>query len=105
MVLTVAFIFGFEFGPGPIVWLYLSEICNNQATSVNTVVNWTWTLIISISTPLLFRAMNGYVWLLYGCTSIIGLLYICKFMKETRGVPKDAQKRLYNKGGEYDAIR
>lgn len=29
MVLTVAFIFGFEFGPGPIVWLYLSEICNN----------------------------------------------------------------------------
>ena len=28
-VLVVAFIFGFEFGPGPIVWLYLSEICND----------------------------------------------------------------------------
>ena len=34
-VLTIAFIFGFEFGPGPIVWLYLSEICDDKATSVD----------------------------------------------------------------------
>ena len=58
-VLTVIFIFGFEFGPGPIVWIYLSEICNDKATSVNTVVNWFWTLVVSISTPLLFNARGG----------------------------------------------
>jgi len=57
MVLTVTFIFAFEFGPGPIVWLYISEICNDSATSVNTVVNWLWTLAMSISTLFIFNAI------------------------------------------------
>lgn len=26
---TIAFICMFEFGPGPIAWLYISEVCNN----------------------------------------------------------------------------
>jgi len=52
-ILVIAFIIGFEFGPGPIVWLYLSEICNDKATSVNTVMNWFWTLVISFITPVL----------------------------------------------------
>lgn len=75
IVLTVFFIFGFEFGPGPIVWLYLSEICNNKATSVNTVVNWTWTLIISLTTPIIFKHIEGYTWLIFACTAILGLIY------------------------------
>ena len=108
MVLTVAFIFGFEFGPGPICWLYLSEICNNKATSVNTVVNWFWTLVISISTPFLFDAMNGYVWLMFGITAVLGLAYIVLVMKETRGMPKEKVKRLYYKDSgdskTYDPI-
>ena len=57
ILLTVAFICGFEFGPGPILWLYLSEVCNNKATSVNTVVNWVWTLAISLATPIVFKAI------------------------------------------------
>ena len=89
MALTVAFIFGFEFGPGPVVWLYLSEVCNGTATSLNTVVNWIWTLIVSITTPLLFNAIEGYTWLIFGCTGVIGLIYVFLFMKETKGVPKD----------------
>ena len=107
MVLTVAFIFGFEFGPGPIVWLYLSEVCSNKATSVNTVVNWIWTLIVSTSTPFLFKAIEGYTWLIFGCTAIVGLIYIMLFMKETRGVSKERVKRLYHKGDadvHYDPI-
>ena len=96
-VLTVIFIFGFEFGPGPIVWIYLSEICNDKATSVNTVVNWFWTLVVSISTTLLFNALDGWIWLLFGCISTLGFIYVLLFMKETKGVSKDAVKRLYHK--------
>ena len=95
MVLTVAFILGFEFGPGPITWLYLSEICSNKATSANTVVNWIWTLVVSISTPLLFDAIQGYVWLIFGITLLIGQAYIMLFMKETMGLSKEKVKRLY----------
>lgn len=28
-ILVIGFICAFEFGPGPIVWLYNSEICND----------------------------------------------------------------------------
>ena len=95
MALTVAFICGFEFGPGPIVWLYQSEICNNSATSVNTVVNWMWTLNASIVVLPLFTALEGYLWLLYAILSTFGLFYMMKYMKETRGVSKDKLKSLY----------
>ena len=33
-VLIIAFIFAFEFGPGPIAWLYISEVCNDKALSL-----------------------------------------------------------------------
>ena len=38
--MTIAFIFAFEFGPGPVVWLYLSEICSDKACSVNFGIEW-----------------------------------------------------------------
>ena len=109
MVLLITFIFAFEFGPGPVVWLYLSEVCNDKATSVNTVVNWIWTLLVgAVLPPILNKAMDGYVWLMFGSFSVIGFIYIAMFMKETRGVPKDKLKSLYYKNAqtaEYDQIR
>ena len=106
-ILVIAFIVAFEFGPGPIVWLYVSEICNDKATSVNTVVNWIWTLFMSIMTLYLNEWLKGYIWFLFGITATIGFFYIMIFMKETRGVPQDRLKRLYNKNGGdqvYDPI-
>ena len=88
-ILAVAFIFAFEFGPGPIVWLYISEICNDKATSVNTVVNWIWTLFMSIMTLYLSQWLKGYLWLLFGATSTVGFIYLTLFMKETKGLSKD----------------
>lgn len=106
-ILVIAFICAFEFGPGPIVWLYNSEICNDKATSVNTVINWIWTLFMSIMTPYLSQWLDGYIWLLFGITATLGFFYILIVMKETRGVPQDKLKRLYQKdSGEqvYDPI-
>ena len=87
----------FEIGPGPILWLYLAETCNNKAMSVNTVVCWVWTLVVSIVTPLLFKAIAGYTWLLFASTSSIGLFYITMRMKETKGVPKEQLSKLYDR--------
>lgn len=64
---------------------------------MNTVVNWAWTLIVSISTPLLVKALNGYVWMLFGITCTLGFLYVLLMMKETKGVSKEKVKRLYYK--------
>lgn len=64
---------------------------------MNTVVNWFWTLVVSLVTPYMFDGIQGYTWLVFACTGIIGFIYIFTFMKETKGVPKDRVKRLYNK--------
>ena len=106
-ILVIGFIVAFEFGPGPIVWLYISEVCNDKATSVNTVVNWFWTLFMSIMTLYLNNWLGGYIWFLFGITATIGFFYIMIFMKETRGLPQDKLKQLYLKGGNsqsYDPI-
>ena len=97
IALTVVFCFGFQCGPGPIVWLYLSEICNNSATSVNTVVNWGWMCYVSITTPIIANVLGGWMWLMFMCTSFIGLIYLYLVMKETRGLPKEQLKTLYYK--------
>ena len=95
ITMTVFFIIGFDIGPGPILWLYMSEICNNKATSVNTLVQWLWSLSVSLATPVIFEAIEGYLWLVYCIASTIGLIYMFIFMKETRNIPKDKVKRLY----------
>merc|ERR1712051_580505 len=76
LAMTILFICAFEFGPGPIVWLYISEICNDKATSVGTVMNWFWTLTVSTLSPFLINdwLTEGKTWLLFVGLSIIGLL-------------------------------
>ena len=63
---VVAFCFFFEFGPGPIVWLYISEICNDKATSVNTFINWVFTLTVSLTANTLLTSWpKDYTWILF----------------------------------------
>ena len=39
LIMIICFVCVFEFGPGPVVWLYISEICNDKSASVATTVN------------------------------------------------------------------
>ena len=106
IALTVIFLFGFQTGPGPIVWLYISEICNDQATSVDTVVNWTWTLIISVTVLPLNNSLHNYTWLLFCLTNILGFIYVVIFMEEAMGLSKEQAKSLYYKNAsEYSQVR
>lgn len=70
LVMVVVFVCAFEFGPGPIVWLYISEICNDQATSVGIFINWVFTLSISLLAPFLLDDwLKSYTWILFAVTS------------------------------------
>ena len=48
---TMAFICFFEFSSGPITWLYMSEIMQDRAVSIATVLNWVVNIGISLSIP------------------------------------------------------
>ena len=91
------FIVGFEIGSGPVVFLYISETSNNTATTINTVVQWIWTLVVAIITPPISNACGGWQWLLYAVLSAIGFVYFLIEMKETRMVSKQEVMRLYYK--------
>ena len=96
---VVAFVFFFEFGPGPIVWLYISEICNDKATSVNTFINWVFTLTVSLGTNTLLTTWpKDFTWMLFAIISLVGLVFQLVFMKETRGLSEEQVKRLYRPG-------
>lgn len=98
LVFSTLFICFFEFGPGPIVWFHISEICNDKATSVGTVVNWLWTLVMAIFTSFFLNDwFHETTWLIFFGFSVLGLLFILFFMKETRGLSEDEVKRLYTK--------
>ena len=97
-VFAIGFFVSFANGPGCILWLYMAEICNDKATSVNTVVNWMWQIFMSIMTLYFNEWLKGYIWLLFGSLCTIGFFYILIFMKETRGVPQDQLRQLYSKG-------
>ena len=72
LVMVVVFVCAFEFGPGPIVWLYISEICNDQATSVGIFINWVFTLMISLLAPFLLQDwLYSYTWILFAFTSTV----------------------------------
>ena len=87
---VVAFVLFFEFGPGPIVWLYISEICNDKATSVNTFINWVFTLAVSLGTNTLLTTWpKDFTWMLFAIISLFGLVFLIVFMKETRGLSEE----------------
>ena len=72
LIMVVAFVCAFEFGPGPIVWLYISEICNDKATSVGTMINWFFTLLMSLLSPYLLEDWtHSGTWLIFAGTSIV----------------------------------
>lgn len=101
---SILFVIMFEFGHGNITWLYMSEVCNNKATSVGTVMNAFWTLTVSLVTP--FGLQDGGeksrwqaadLWLVWATISFAGLLFLCLFMKETKGLSEKEVKRVYVK--------
>ena len=81
--MVIIFVCAFEFGPGPIVWLYISEICNDAGASAATSVNWVGTLIISIITPyMLDDWFYGYTWPILAVISgfVSSLTQLTKFL-------------------------
>lgn len=107
LVMTLLFVAAFEFGPGPIVWMYMSEIMNDKGVSIGTLLNWTFTLIIGLVTPALFNGMSpGTPFIMFGVFCGLGTIFVYFFMKETKGLSEKEVKMLYRTDrdilGEYE---
>lgn len=89
IILVLAFISLFEFGPGPITWLYMSEIMQDKAVSIATVVNWMVNLLVSATIPAIIKGIGedniGWIFIVCGGLTAVGFLFMACFMEETRG--------------------
>lgn len=95
LAMTMLFVMAFEFGPGPVVWIYMSEIMNDKGVSIGTFLSWTFTLIIGLIVPSLMNSIHGYTFILFGCISTLSTVFIYFFMKETKGLTEEQVKHLY----------
>jgi len=110
VIMVMLFISFFEFSSGPITWLYMSEIMQDKAVSIATVLNWLVNLGISAGTVPLLNAIGysdenstaiGYVFYGMGVMTCFGTLFIAFFMKETRGKTAQEIEEMFSSNPEY----
>lgn len=82
---------------GPILWLYLSEVCTGEAIAMCVFANWSSSLLVGELTPyMLNNWLGNYTFLLYGGLCALSTLYLAIFMKETKGLTEQECKTLFS---------
>ena len=97
IIVVCIFICAFEFAHGNIVWIYISEICNDKATSIAIVVQYLLMLGSAFFGPYMINKWlpDGKTWIFFAVISFLFLFYIIFGMKETKGKSDEEVKKLY----------
>ncbi|CAN6597720.1 vacuolar protein sorting-associated protein 73 [Trichomonascus vanleenenianus] len=86
---AAAFVVSFASGLGPIPFLIVSELTPPQAVgiaqSVATVANGASTFLIGLIFPILKAGLGDCVFLVFTLTCLVSLVYIRRFIPETKG--------------------
>ena len=80
-----AFVVGFQFSLGPIVWLVNSEILPDIGISIATFANWVIGAIVVLTFPILSN-LHNYKFLIYAGSCCLCLLFLLTKFKETKGL-------------------
>ncbi len=80
------FLVMFQWGPGPITWIYMSEVMNNKGVAVGTSINLTLTLCFALFTKPLFNSLNAWTFIMFGAIQAVAGIFLIFFMKETKGL-------------------
>ena len=85
----MAFLASFGFSIGPVVWILISEIFPNNlrshAVAVSFFFLWAADFLVSFTFPYLLANLKGYTFLIYALCCFLCLLFVIKFLTETKG--------------------
>ncbi|EKX74355.1 hexose transporter, putative [Theileria equi strain WA] len=88
---TIGFIFGFALGMGGVFWVYIPEMYSpeykNGAFSVTVFANWTTACLMLSTSDILLSWSEKFVYIMVFIFSVINLLHVYFFIKETKGLP------------------
>lgn len=87
---------------GAVLWVYVAEIFPNKirgnATSFAVFGNWVMNSIISFSFPLMLSGLGpASTFFIYGILNFGTVVFISRYIFETKGVPLEEVEKLYTK--------
>jgi sugar porter (SP) family MFS transporter len=101
-VLATIFIYigGFACTWGVVLWVYVAEIFPNKirgnATSIAVFGNWVANSIVSLTFPLMLSQLGAVATFgIYGIINISMVLFVSRYVFETKGVPLEKIEELY----------
>lgn len=94
------YIAGFACSWGAVLWVYVAEIFPNHiratATSIAVTGNWTANAIVSLTFPYMLQALGGGpTFILYAAINGAMILFVSKYIFETKGVPLEKIEEVY----------
>jgi len=108
LVSVLGFVAVFAFSWGPVTWVLLSEIFPNairgKAMAIAVAVQWMMNYAASSTFPLLDRSAwsvkifnHSLPFLLFGIMALLSLVFVWKFVPETKGKSLEEMERLWKK--------
>jgi len=86
----ILYVASFAISLGPVMWALLSEIFPNKMRGVMISIVGTWNSVVSFSVATIFPKElevigSGYTFLIYAFLGFLTLLFVLKFVPETKG--------------------
>ena len=81
---------------GPLTWLYLTEIMTEKGLSIGVTINLILTVAASLLTPILFRELEGWVFIVCAGFCLLCFFFCLFLVKETKGLSGKQIAKLYS---------
>lgn len=103
LVSVLAYVAGFAISLGPILWVVLSEIyplkIRGQALGIALFVNWLTNYLVVLTFLIFINKMGiAGTFCLYGVITLITLIFIYRYIPETKGKSLEEIEEMVNRG-------
>lgn len=89
LICIMGYLAAFGFSLGPVVFVLISEIFPNRlrsyAVAIATFCLWGANFIVTLTFPTLLNSLKGYSFVIYGSMCVLCLLFVLKYVEETKG--------------------
>lgn len=99
MACVIVYGIGFQFAWGTIPWIYPAEIFSmsekEKAVSIAVCMNYVANALIIVITPFMMNASVPGTLFFFGALNVLNALFVYSFVKETKGVPLESVRALF----------
>ncbi|MGQ1891196.1 D-xylose transporter XylE [Thermophagus sp. OGC60D27] len=101
LVFMIVYTASFMMSWGPITWVLISEIFPNKirgkAVAIAVAAQWTANYLVSSTYPAMMEFSSAMTYSIYGIMSVLSLLFVWRFVPETKGRTLEDMEALWEK--------